>query len=178
MAEKSTIARPYAQAVFDLAREHKALPVWSDQLALAAAVAADERVQRLIGNPSVEREQLAALFLGVCGDKLDAHGQNFIRLLAENKRFDVLPEIAAVFESMRAEAEGTIEAEVITALPLDDAQQKQLAEKLRTRLGRDIVFSIKTDESLLGGAIIRAGDIVFDGSAAGQLTRLANTLLT
>lgn len=177
MAEKSTIARPYAQAVFELAREHKAFPAWSEQLALVAAVAADDAMRELIGNPNVERDRLVQLFLDICGDKLDVAGQNFIRLLAENKRLDVLPEIATVYEAMRAEAEGTIEAEVITALPLDEAQQQALAEKLRARLGRDIVLSIKTDESLLGGAVIRAGDVVIDGSAEGQLMRLANTLL-
>ncbi|HKK06612.1 MAG TPA: F0F1 ATP synthase subunit delta [Gammaproteobacteria bacterium] len=177
MAEKSTIARPYAQAVFELARETKALAPWSDQLAYAGAVAADPAMQALIGNPSIERERLVQLFLDVCADKLDAAGQNFIRLLAENKRLELLPEIAEVYEAMRAEHEGSVEAEVITALPLDEAQQKQLADKLKQRLGRDVVLSVKTDESLLGGAIVRADDLVIDGTAAGQLTRLANTLL-
>lgn len=177
MAEKSTVARPYAQAAFELARGSKDLKAWSDALAFAAAVAQDESMQGLISNPNLDRDRLVQLFLDVCGDRLNAFGQNFIRVLAENKRLELLPEITALFEALRAEAEGSIEAEVISAFPLNDSQQKQLTEMLKKRLHRDIVLVTKTDESLIGGAIIRAGDLVIDASAVGQLTRLANTLL-
>jgi len=108
MAEKTTIARPYAQAVFDIARAGKALPRWSEMLQMAAAVAADARISDLVGNPRVTKEELAKLFLGICGDKLNPEAQNLIRLLMENDRMEVLTEIAALYEAYRADAERTV----------------------------------------------------------------------
>ena len=172
MAEKTTIARPYAQAVFELEQEHKALPRWSDMLQLAAAVAADERMSALAGNPRVSGDELTKLFLDVCGDKLSTEAQNLIRVLVENGRLDVLTEIAALYETYRAEAERTVEAQVISAFPVDEAQKKQIIAMLKKRLGREVTLSCETDKSLLGGAIIRAGDLVIDGSVTGQLAKL------
>lgn len=177
MAEKSTVARPYAQAAFELAQEGKALEQWSVMLNLAALVAEDESMQALIGNPNLAKERLVQLFLDVCGDALNATGQNFIRVLGENNRLALLPEIAELFEGLRGEAEGAIEAEVISAYPLNDAQQQQLVEMLKQRLGKAVTLNVKVDESLIGGVVIRAGDLVIDGSAAGKLTRLANALM-
>jgi F-type H+-transporting ATPase subunit delta len=177
MAEKTTIARPYAQAIFELAQRHKALPRWSEMLQLAAAVAADARVGALVGNPRVTKEELAKLFLGICGDKLNPEAQNLIRLLVENDRMDVLTEIAALYETYRADAERTVEAQVISAFPVDDSQQQQIAAMLKKRLGREVTLSCKTDKSLLGGAIIRAGDLVIDGSVTGQLAKLQVALV-
>ena len=172
MAEKSTIARPYAQAIFDLANSRKQLPRWSEMLQLAAAVAADARVNGLIGNPRVNKDELTDLFLGICGDKLTAEAQNLIRLLFENGRMDVLTEIAGLYEVYRAEAERTVDAQVVSAFPVDDAQKQQIAAMLKKRLGREVSLSCKTDKNLLGGAIIRAGDLVIDGSVTGQLAKL------
>ena len=172
MAEKNTIARPYAQAVFNIARAAKALPRWSEMLRLAAAVAADPRVSALVGNPRVTKDELAKLFLSICGDKLSNEGQNLIRVLVDNGRLDVLTEIAALYETYRADAERTVEAQVISAFPVDTAQQQQIVAMLKKRLGRDVTLSCETDKSLLGGAIIRAGDLVIDGSVIGQLAKL------
>lgn len=173
MAELSTIARPYAEAIFSLAHEAAKLADWSDMLALAAAVAADSNMQPLIGNTNINKSQLSGLFLDICGDKLTAEGKNTIKVLVENRRLNVLPEIAKQFEALKAEAEKTVDAEVISAFDVSQAQQKQIAEKLKQRLGREVTLTCRVDESLLGGVIIKAGDLVIDGSAIGQIHKLS-----
>ncbi len=177
MAEKSTIARPYAQAAFSMAESQGNLKKWSDMLQLIAAVASDESMQVLIGNPSIDNDKLIELFLGICGDGLDQYGQNFVRVLADNKRLDVIQEIADLYEEQRAEAESTVEAEVTSASPLTEAQQAQLVAALKKRLGREVTLVTRTDDKILGGAIVRAGDLVIDASVTGQLEQLANTLM-
>lgn len=172
MAEKTTVARPYARAVFELAQARKELPRWSDMLGLAVAVATDARVSALIGNPRVTDDQLTQLLLDIGGDKLSEEAQNLIRVLVDNDRLDVLTEIAALYETYRAEAERTVEAQVISAFEVSEAQQKKIITALKKRLGREVTLSCEVDESLLGGAIIRAGDLVIDGSVTGQLAKL------
>lgn len=176
MAELSTVARPYAQAAFDLAQEKGNLKEWSEMLRYAAVVAADDNMQALLDNPAVGGERVEELFLDICGDRLDELAQNFIRLLARNRRLALLPEIASQFEVMRAEAEGSVEAEVTSAFALTDAQKQELAAGLKKRFGREVNLVTHVDESLLGGAVVRVGDTVIDGSAAEQLNRLANVL--
>ena len=176
MAETTTIARPYAQAAFELAQSDNALPVWSAMLNLAAAVAHDPQLAALLSSPRISRSELADLFIGVCGVHLTAQGQNFIRLLADNRRLNVLTEIAALFQVLRATAEGVLEASMISAQPVTDAQRAQIITALRTRLKREITLTVSTDAGLLGGAIIRAGDLVIDGSARGKLAKLAVAL--
>ena len=176
MAETTTIARPYAQAAFELARAENALPVWSEMLNFVAAVAKDPQIAALLNSPRVSRTQLADLFISVAGERLNLQGSNFIRLLAENRRLDVLTEIAALYQVMRAAAEGVLEAEMISAQPVSDAQRAQMTAALKARLQRDVNLTVSTDASLLGGAIIRAGDLVIDGSARGKLAKLAVAL--
>lgn len=176
MAENTTIARPYAQAVFELARSHNNLKAWSEMLQFAAAVAADPQMKSLVGDPRVGTDQLERLFLDICGDKCDAAAQNFIKLLIENRRLNVLPEIAHLYETQRAEAEGTLHAQVVSAYPLADEQQRKIATALQARFGRTINLNNVVDNSLLGGVVIRAGDSVIDGSARGHLERLASVL--
>jgi len=176
MAENITIARPYAQAIFSLAQELGDLKGWSDMLQLAAAVAADPQMVAVIGSPRFDSAQVADLFIDICGDKLKDAGKNMIRVLAENDRLEVLPEVAELYEAERAAVEGTIVAEVISATSLNDAQQNSIAEALKKRLGRDVTLECKIDESLLGGAIIRAGDVVIDGSVVGKLEKLTSAL--
>ncbi len=177
MAEKSTLARPYANAVFDLAREQGDLKKWSDMLQLIAVVAEDRTMQALIGNPEFERSKLESLFLDICGDGLDEQGRNLVRLLVENKRLDVAPQIADLYEARRAEAEGSVDVEVVSAFPLDDTLQSQLAAALERRLGRKVNLRVKIDASLIGGVQVRAGDLVIDASITGRLEQLANTLM-
>lgn len=176
MAEKSTIARPYAQAVYQLATKHAALAQWSDMLALVAAIVSDPDMQRLISNPRVDKATLVSLIKDVCGDKLDETGLNMLQVLAENHRLTLLPEILVQFEIYRAEAEKTVQAQVIAAYPVSDQQQLSIVAALKKRLGREVTLECRVDESLLGGAIIRAGDIVIDGSVTGHLGRLAHSL--
>jgi len=176
MAELTTIARPYAQAIFELAQSEGTLAQWSDMLALAAAVAADPQIVALIDSPQLTEAQLSELVTGICGDRLDAHGRNVIRLLAENHRLAVLPEIARLYEQRRSQAEGAVHAELISAFAPTAEQQKAVIEALKKRLGRDIQLQCSVDAALLGGAVVRAGDLVIDGSVRGRLARLGTAL--
>ena len=177
MAEKSTIARPYAQAAFDIANEAGDLKGWSDMLQLLAVVASDALMQDMISNPAIETSKVVDVITGVAGDNLNDTAKNFINVLAENGRLNVLAEIAELYEQHRAEAEKTVEAEVTSAFPLSDAQKKQLIDALKNRLGRDVSLVAKTDENIIGGAIVRAGDLVIDGSVSSQLEKLGNSLM-
>lgn len=177
MAEKSTIARPYAQAAFELAKEADALGRWSDMLQFAAQVVSDEAMVDYIDNPRVSDERLSELLLEIMGEQLDEAGKSFIGVLVENSRLTVLPEIAALYEQHRAEAESKIEAEIISAYPVNDDQRQALEQALKKRLGREVNLTTRIDESLIGGAIVRAGDLVIDGSVTGHLEKLANVLM-
>jgi F-type H+-transporting ATPase subunit delta len=176
MAEKMTVARPYARAVFEIARDEDALAGWSELLQRGSAAIADERIQGLIGNPAVTRKALAELFIEICGDSAGRHGANFLKLLADNGRLAWLPEIAAEYESLRAEAENVVDVQLTSAVELDEAQRESFAASLRKRLGREVRLHCDTDAKLLGGAIIRAGDLVIDGSLFGRLERLAGAV--
>jgi F-type H+-transporting ATPase subunit delta len=176
MAESLTIARPYAQAAFQFASQHHTLKDWSEMLQLLAAVAADPDMADTIDNPQLTEKQIAELFISIGGDRLNEKCHNFIRLLAENGRLQVLPDIAALFEVLRREAEQSIQAQLITAYPATEGQKDAVIEALKRRLQRDIELDCSTDSSLLGGAIIRAGDLVIDGSVRGKLERLGNAL--
>jgi F-type H+-transporting ATPase subunit delta len=176
MADRATIARPYARAAFAHASEGKDLAAWSKLLGSAALAAADPRVARLIGNPHVTDEQLVELLADVSKGAAGKQGRNFMLALAENRRLALLPEIAEQFETLRAEVENVVDVEVIAAQEIAAAQQKKLAAALTRRLGRDVRMHTRIDESLLGGAIVRAGDLVIDGSLKGRLERLGSAL--
>jgi F-type H+-transporting ATPase subunit delta len=176
MAENITIARPYAQAVFDLARDQKAFDQWSGMLELLSAVVTDPQLIPVIGNPRVSGDGLVTLIIDVCGDGLTEQGRSLVRVLAENRRLELLPEMRALYEAMRAEAEQLVQAEVVSAFPLTDEQKKGIAGALSRRLGRQVQLTCETDEALIGGAVIRAGDLVIDGSVAAHVNRLASAL--
>lgn len=176
MAEKTTVARPYARAVFEVARDAGAFGSWSRFLQRAAAVVSDPRVKDLIGNPMVTRGDLAELLIEVVGDDAGEPGANFLRLVAENGRAAWIPEIASEFEALRADAENVVDVTVTSAVPLDEEQQGHFATSMRSKLGREVRLHCDTDASLLGGAIIRAGDLVIDGSLLGRLQRLAGAV--
>lgn len=176
MAELITIARPYAQAVFKRAQETGQTARWSEQLEFAAALANDPTMGPLLSSSRLTRTQLADLFIDIAGDRLDAEGQNLIRVLADNRRLILLPQLAELYEKMRGEAEGTVDAEMVSAYPVDDAQRERIATALTQRLGRQVRLHAVTDENMLGGAVIRAGDMVIDGSVRGKLAKLASAL--
>jgi F-type H+-transporting ATPase subunit delta len=176
MAEKATIARPYARAAFQFAHEHGRLPQWSQLLQAGAAVAADGRVARLLGSPHVGVDELAALFVEAAGEAADQHGRNFISAVAHNGRLGLLPEIASQYEALRAEVENVVDVELAAAMPVEPAQQERLVAALKRRLGRDIRIHTRIDASLIGGAVVRAGDLVIDGSLKGRLERLSSAM--
>ncbi len=176
MAEAISVARPYAMAAFDEASKLGELKIWSDMLQSAADAVLNPDVNSLITSPRVARSQLESLMLALCGDKLSAMQRNFIKLLVESQRLILLPEIAAMFETMRAEAEQSVDVVVTSAYDLDEIQKQKITAAMKKRLGREIRLSCETDRELLGGIIIRAGDKVIDGSARTHLSQLANAL--
>ena len=176
MAERATIARPYAKAAFEYARSANAFAEWSQGLKTLAEIVADRRVAALTKSPQCTTADLSTLFTDVAGARLDAGMQNFVRVLAENHRLLLLPEIAAYYEVLRSAVENTVDVEVVSAVPLDTAQADKLAQALSTRLKRRVRMRTSVDSTLLGGAVVRAGDLVIDGSLKGRLERLATEL--
>ena len=175
MAERATIARPYAKAAFSVAREKGSLAAWSHTLQTAAAVVSDVRVKQLVTSPNVSEDQLVDLFSDLNG-KGDDNVRNFVRLLAKNRRLALLPDISSLFEILRADIENTAAVEVTSAVPLNADQQAKLAAALKIRLKRDIQMTTAVDPSLIGGAVIRCGDLVIDGSLKGRLAQLRTEL--
>ena len=183
MADNNTIARPYAQAIFELANESGELAVWSEALDAAAQLLADGRVVAYLGNPELSKEQclefLTGLFAKAGAGPLagkDRKGTNFLKLLLEYGRVAVLPEISAHFEALKAEIENIVEVTVTSATPISNEQQDTISTALRERLGREVTIEMKIDENLIGGAVIRAGDVVIDGSLRARLEGLATAL--
>jgi F-type H+-transporting ATPase subunit delta len=178
VAERATVARPYAKAAFDYARAGNSFAPWSRGLAVAAEIVADPRVAALAKSPQCTAEDLHSLIVDVAGGQLDSGMQNFIRLLIENRRLLLLPEITTHYEELRAAVENTVDVEVISAVALDAAQSAKLSAALSTRLKRAVRMVNSVDAALLGGAVIRAGDLVIDGSLKGRLERLGTELGT
>ena len=176
MADRSSIARPYARAAFAEARANKRLAPWSDALVTGAKVVQDERVQPLLDHPRVTPAQLAQLVFEIAGDSLGEHGNNFVKTLAENHRLGYLPEIALIFNELKDAEEGVVDVTVTSAAPLDQQQQLALSEALARKLKRQVRLHCQTDSTLIGGAVLRAGDLVIDGSLRTRLDRLANEL--
>ena len=176
MAELSTLARPYAKAAFEYAVEAKDVQGWSDNLSLAASIAQQPAVEKLLSSPSATAEKQAEAVQNICGDELAAACQNFISILSENRRLQLLPQISQQFEIMKANLEKAVDVDVVAASKLNAAQQKALSEALSAKLERKVNLQVSLDKSLLGGAVIRAGDTVIDGSIRGRLTKLAESL--
>lgn len=177
MAEAITIARPYANAAFAIAHEKSELKAWSDLLATLSLCVADPKMQSIITSPAVSDEQVITLMADIAGELLSVDGRNFLALLAENNRLMILADIAVIFEELRAEAEQTMVADVTSSRALTPEQEQKIATALKKRFGRDVTLNSSVDESLLGGAIIRAGDLIIDGSALGKLNRLAQAII-
>lgn len=175
MSELTTVARPYAKAAFDFAVEANAIESWLIQLTFAAEVAKDETITSyLSGGASVEQAQ--ALFLNVCGEQVDSQGQNFLKVMAENERLLVLPQVLAQFCELKAEYEQEITVDVTSAVEVTAEQKTTLSAALEKRLARKVKLNCIVDTSIVSGLIIKAGDMVIDGSVQGKLSRLATTL--
>ena len=184
MADNNTIARPYAQAIFDLAQESGELAAWSDSLKVAGELLADDQLVRYLGAPQLNDEQRLEFLTGLFEDARvaqlsggDKKGTNFLKLLLENRRVNVLPEISEHFEVLKDETENSVDATITSATELSKAQSDEIARALKARLGRDVKITTEIDETLIGGAVIRAGDVVIDGSLRARLEGLANALI-
>ena len=178
MAELTTIARPYAEAAFALAREGNVLSSWSAMLRYASAVVADPAMARALDNPKFTAGDKESLILSVCGDKLDAMGRRFVKVLVEADRVAVLPQVAALFDDLKNDAEGVAMARIDSAFPLSDAQVAELKGALEKRFGKKIEATVNVDPELVGGARITVGDTVIDASVQAQLQSMANQLRT
>jgi F-type H+-transporting ATPase subunit delta len=176
MSEAITIARPYAQAAFDEAQKLNALKVWSELLISLAELVNQTEVQAIISNPKVSRDQLFGLVEALMGSTASVQQRNFVHVLAENQRLSVLPEIAATFEALKAEAEKTVNVVVDSAFELSAAQQEKIIVSMKKRMGREVKLTCNVQKDLLGGVVIRAGDKVIDGSARTRLGEMAVAL--
>ena len=173
MSQALTLARPYARAAFAIAQDENGLAGWSNALGFAAQVAADPRAAMLLLNPQLSHAEAVSLL------SADGAGESFSRflaLLAENRRLPQLPEIAGLYEELKAEAERVVKAKVTSAVALPASELETIKAALKKRFGREVEVSTAIDASLIGGAVIDAGDVVIDGSLKGKLARLHSAL--
>ncbi len=175
MSDLTTIARPYAKAAFDYAIEHKAVAEWQGMLLFAGEVAKNESMQEFLSG-SMAAETVSELFNNVCGEQLDQYGQNLIKVLAENGRLQALPDISDLFNEFKADYDKEIDVDVTSAVELDSKQQAEISASLEKRLARKVKLNCNVDPALVAGVLIKAGDIVIDGSVRSKLDRLADAL--
>jgi F-type H+-transporting ATPase subunit delta len=176
MAELATIARPYAEAAFKLAREQSALESWSEALALLEAVVQDPRVRELIGDPKLGRGEIERLILGVVGEELPGPARNLVQVLLENDRLELVPQVRSLYEALRREHESVIEAQVISARPITDEQLAALVARLEATHRRRVRAKVEVDPGLIGGVKIVVGDKVIDATVRGKLDQMAAAL--
>ena len=176
MAELVTIARPYAEAAFKLGVENNNLARWSDMLSLIEAVVTHEQVAARIGDPNLDAGALEALILGSLGERLDGPGRNLVQVLVQNQRLELVPHLRELFDGLRREHEGVLEAKIISALPMSDEQVRELLSVLEKKYGRKVNAQVEIDGALIGGARIVVGDQVIDATVRGRLDALAAAL--
>ena len=176
MAELATIARPYAEAVFRLAKQANALPAWSDALNLIASVYDDSQMQAAMANPKVTSSEIEKLLLAIVGERIDPAARNLIQLLVHNRRLSVLVEIRQLFERLKLEDEGKLDAKISSAFPMEDAQRSQVVNLLSSRFQRKVNATVTVDPGLIGGIKVEVGDKVWDASVRGRLQTMAATL--
>lgn len=176
MSQLTTLARPYARAAFETAIGDGSLKAWSSALGLLAALLQDTKVASYLANPSRNTGEQGQTLLDLCGNELDAKAQNFVLVLAANKRLALLPDISTLFEELKADFEKTVDVEVISAFGMDQGAESNLVAALKKRLQRDVKLNITVDSKLIGGMIVRAGDLVIDGSVRGRLNKLAESI--
>jgi len=176
MAQLTTVARPYAKAAFETAVNAGALKGWSAMLGLLGSLLQDKKVAGYLADPARNSGERAQTLIDLCGSELDEQGKNFVLVLAANKRLPLLPEIAVIFEALKAEHEKTVDVEVISAFSMDEAATSKLAAALKQRLQREVKLNTSIDKSLIGGVVVRAGDLVIDGSVRGKLNKLIESM--
>jgi F-type H+-transporting ATPase subunit delta len=176
MAELATIARPYAEAAFQLARDEQALSAWSEMLRFAATIIADPRVASALDNPRLDAEAKESLLLSIGGDRFTGQARNFIRVLVEGERVMLLPQISAMFDTLKNEAEAVAKATIESAFELSDAQVTELRSALERRFGKKIEATVTVNPELIGGARVTVGDSVLDGSVQAKLAAMRSQL--
>ncbi len=176
MAENIIVARPYAKAIFELAREGDAVEEWASMLALACRTLEDDVFQAYMHSPDAEPAHLVDIILSVCGEQAGELQQNFLRLLAENRRLASLQAIADEFANLRDEHENVADVHVTSAVPLSEEQKQEIGAAMKSRLGKNVRLNCDVDAALIGGAIIRSGDVVIDGSLRGRLDQLSGVV--
>jgi len=176
MAENITIARPYAEAIFDLARGTGKLDEWAQRMHIMAQVASNPDMDDAIANPNLSGDQLYALFAATCGDALNGDAQNLVRVLIENRRLTLLPEITSLFEALKRESESQVEAHITSAFPMETSQVEVLVADLERRFKRKVQPQVVVDAELIGGVRISVGDEVIDGTVRGKLATMASAL--
>ena len=176
MSELTTLARPYAKAAFGFALDEKCLDSWSDMLSFLSLVSKNDDITTILDSPSITREKAAEVVLSLAEGQIDDKGKNFVRLLADNGRLELLPEILTLFEHHKTEYEKTVDVDLTSAIELSDQQLTELAEKLTGKLGRKVNINCEIDPKVMGGLVIRAGDLVIDASIRGKLNELADSL--
>lgn len=176
MINRTTLARPYARAVFEVGRKAGKLDTWSDSLGRAAMVTASPELRQFAGDPRVSREQMLTLMTDLGDGRYDEQFVNFLKVLVTYGRLELLPEIAAQFEQLKRESEARIRVQVSSAMPMSDDETAALSQRLKARFGREVELDVEVDDSLIGGAVIRAGDQVIDGSVRGRLEQLGRQL--
>jgi F-type H+-transporting ATPase subunit delta len=172
MAELITIARPYAEAAFEIARDAQALPAWSGMLRFAATVVRDPRVAEALDNPRLDAAAKESLLLSIGGDRFTGEARNFIRVLVEAERVALLPQISAMFDTLKNDAEATANATIESAFELSDAQVAELRSALEKRFGKKIEATVTVNPELIGGARVTVGDAVLDGSVQAKLAAM------
>jgi len=177
MAELATIARPYAEAVFRLAKQGNALPAWSDALNLIAGIYQDPQMQAAMANPKVSSADIERLMLAICGERIDGVARNLIQLLVHNRRLSLIAEIRALFEQLKLQDEGKLDAKISSAFPMEDTQRNQVVDMLSARFKRKIDATVTVDPDLIGGVKVEVGDKVWDASVRGRLQSMAATLM-
>ena len=178
MAEPTTVARPYAEAAFELAREQNALPVWSEMLRFAKTIVSDERVTAALENPRLSAGDKEALLLSIAGDRVTGDGRSFLRVLIEADRVALLPQIRALFDQLKDDAENVAKAQIESALALTPEQTSELTAALEKRFGKKIEATVSVNPSLIGGARVTVGDAVIDGSVQAKLESMRAQLRT
>ena len=176
MTDFTTAARPYANAVYDIANQSDTLDSWGDALANLSTLVSDVQMSELLNNPEMDKQQKGDMLIQVLGDKLDEQQKNLVKLMAENGRLSIMPDVRDQFEVARAKAENKVEAEVVSAFELTAQQTDELVNTLKNKLGCDVTLTTTVDESLIGGVVIKAGDTIIDASMKSQLDSLALSL--
>ncbi|MFS1563337.1 MAG: F0F1 ATP synthase subunit delta [Candidatus Arsenophonus phytopathogenicus] len=175
MSEITTVARPYAKAAFDFAVENQLVDKWQNMLSFIAEATRNQQIGKLLSG-SIAPETLAKTFITICGDEIDEHVRNLIRIMAENGRLSTLPEVLKQFIQLRAFLESTVDIDVISATELNEKQQFKISAAMEKRLSRKVKLNCKIDKSVIAGVIIRAGDLIIDGSVRGRIERLTDVL--